>query len=260
MHLPHLFTLISEILLIWVMLNYLLSFFWGTRAIDVVFGFLVFLFVFVFATWVNFPVIKTLMLYVVNIAAVAVFIIFQPEIRLALSKIRIKGRKYKEINDAEKFIDSLSQCVYNLSSKQIGALIVLEKTDVYSDNSAIQINANFSPELLESLFLPASPLHDGAVILRGTTILCASAILPLAQDTSQLSKTMGTRHRAALGASQKSDALVIVVSEENGKISISRDGILTRGIKIDRFKAILRSVLSSDVSNKKSIKSWFCSK
>lgn len=260
MHLLHLLTPISEILLIWVMLNYLLNFFWGTRAMDVVFGFLVFLCVFLFATWVNFPVIKTLMLYVVNIAAIAVFIIFQPEIRLALSKIRVKGRKYKEINDTEKFIESLSQCVYHLASKQIGALVVLENTDVYSDSSAVQINASFSPELLESIFLPSSPLHDGAVILRGTTILYASAILPLAQDTSQLSKTMGTRHRAALGASQKSDALVIVISEENGKISISRDGILTRGIKIDRFKAILRSVLSLDVSNNKSKKSWFRSK
>ncbi len=106
------------------------------------------------------------------------------------------------------------------------------------------LNANFSPELLESIFITTTPLHDGAVIIRGTTLLSAATILPLADDTTQLSKSMGTRHRAGLGISQVTDALIIVVSEETGKVSIARDGIMTRGVKSDRFKGIIRSVFN----------------
>jgi DNA integrity scanning protein DisA with diadenylate cyclase activity len=111
-------------------------------------------------------------------------------------------------------------------------------------NKAVLLNANFSPELLESIFITTTPLHDGAVIVRGTTLVSAATILPLADDTTQLSKSMGTRHRAGLGVSQVTDALIIVVSEETGKVSIARDGIMTRGVKSDRFKGIIRSVFN----------------
>lgn len=251
---------LCEIVVIWAMLNYLIELLWGTRAMDVVLGILAFLVAFFLATTLDLPVIRKLMLHIVNIAAIAVFIIFQPEIRLALSRIRFKGRKYI-IEDHEKFIDNLSQSVYNMSERRIGALIVLEHRDPLEEysSSSIVLNANFSCELLEAIFQPPSPLHDGAVIIKGTSIAYAGAILPLSQDTSQISKTMGTRHRAALGASQKSDAVVIVVSEETGKVSISREGILTRGIKADRFKAILKSVFNSENSKNKSSRPWLYS-
>jgi uncharacterized protein (TIGR00159 family) len=242
----HILIPISEVIIIWVMFNYLLRFFWGTRAMDVVFGFLAFLFIYFLASWLGFPVLEKLMLSVVNVAVLAVFIIFQPEIRLALSKVRIRGRKYREIHEFDTFLDSLATSVYRLSEKQIGALIVLENQDSFEEysSSAVRMNAAFSSELLESLFMTTTPLHDGAVIIRGTTIVSAGTILPLAHETAQLSKTMGTRHRAALGASQKTDALIIVVSEETGKVSIARDGILTRGVKTDRFRGIVRSVFT----------------
>jgi len=180
------------------------------------------------------------------VAVLAVFIIFQPEIRLALSKIRIKGRKYREIHEFDKFLESLTTSVYRFSEKQIGSLIVLENQDSYEEytSSAVQLNANFSSELLETIFMTTTPLHDGAVVIRGTTIVSAGTILPLAHETAQLAKSMGTRHRAALGASQKTDALIIVVSEETGKVSIARDGILTRGVKVDRFRGIVRSIFT----------------
>lgn len=235
-----------EILIIAVMLNYLLKFFWGTRAMDVVMGFLAFLLIFLFAAWLGFPVLEKILVNVVNVAVLAVFIIFQPELRLALSKLRVKGKKYREIHEFDAFVDNLTKSVYRLAEKQVGALIVLENHDSYDEysNSAVQLNANFSSELLESIFMTTTPLHDGAVVIRGTTIISAGTILPLAHETSQLSKTMGTRHRAALGASQKTDALIIVVSEETGKVSIARDGIMTRGIKIDRFMGIIRSIFT----------------
>lgn len=246
---------ILEILILWVMLNYLLKFFWGTRAMDVVFGFVAFLFLFLVATWFGLPVVEKIMLNVVNVAVLAVFIIFQPELRLALSKLRVKGRKYREIHEFDIFLENLTNSVYRFSERQVGALIVLENQDSHEQyaSSFVSLHALFSSELLESLFMTKGALHDGAVIIRGTQIVAAGAILPLAQEGSQLSRSMGTRHRAALGLSQKSDALIIVISEETGKVSLAREGIITRGIKADRFRAIIRSVFTPPESGKFSL-------
>lgn len=213
---------------------------------DLIFGLFAFLMVYVFANWLHLPVLRQLMFYFVNVAVIALLIIFQPELRLALSKLSMKGKKYREITEFDRFLDSIAQSVYRLSERRIGALIVLENQDSLDElaNKAVILNSQFSPELLESIFITTTPLHDGAVIIRGTTILSAATILPLADDSSQLSRSMGTRHRAGLGISQTCDALIIVVSEETGKVSIARDGIMTRGVKIDRFKGIIRSVFT----------------
>src|SRR5262245_42717136 len=106
MNFLHLLTPLVEIIIIWVMFNYLLKFFCGTRAMDVVFGFLAFLFIFFLANWLGFPVLEKVLLSVVNVAALAVLIIFQPELRLALSKVRIRGRKYREIHEFDTFLES----------------------------------------------------------------------------------------------------------------------------------------------------------
>lgn len=235
-----------EIVIIAIMIYYLLSFFWNTRAMDLIFGLLAFLTLYVLSQWLHLPVVQKLMFAFVNVAVFALLIIFQPELRIALSKLSVKGKKYREVTEFDKFLESVSQAIYRLAERRIGALVVLENQDSLDEfaNKAVILNANFSPELLESIFITTTPLHDGAVIIRGTTILSAATILPLADDSSQLSKSMGTRHRAGLGISQMTDALIIVVSEETGKVSIARDGIMTRGIKIDRFKGILRSIFN----------------
>lgn len=236
----------TEIFIITVMIYYFLSFFWNTRAMDLIFGLMAFLIFYAITTWVHLPVLEKLMLYFINVAVIALLIIFQPELRLALSRLSVKGKKYREVTEFDNFLDNIAQSVYKFSERRLGALIVLENQDSLDEyaNKAVLVNAHFSTELLESLFTTTTPLHDGAVIIRGTTILSAATILPLADDPTQLSKSMGTRHRAALGFSQVTDALVIVVSEETGKVSIARDGIMTRGIKIDRFKGIIRSVFT----------------
>lgn len=235
-----------EILIIAVMIYYFLSFFWNTRAMDLIFGLLAFLTLYAASTWFKLPVIQKLLFYFVNVAVIALLIIFQPELRLALSKLSVKGKKYREITAFDKFLDSLAQSIYRLSEKRIGALVLLENQDSLDEfaNKAVILNAQFSGELLETIFCTETPLHDGAMIIRGTTVLSAATILPLADDSSQISKSMGTRHRAGLGISQITDALIIVVSEETGKVSIARDGIMTRGIKIDRFKGIIRSIFT----------------
>lgn len=235
-----------EIMIIAIMLYYLLSFFWNTRAMDLLLGLLAFLGLYAGSIFLNLPVLQKLMLYFVNVTVIALLIIFQPELRLALSRLSVKGKKYREVTEFDRFIDSLAYSIYRLSDRRVGALILLENQDSLEEyaNEAVKINAEFSGELLESIFATTTPLHDGGVIIRGTTILSAATILPLGDDSTQLSKSMGTRHRAGLGISQISDALIIVVSEENGKVSIARDGIMTRGVKIDRFKGIIRSVFT----------------
>lgn len=236
-----------EIATIAVAVYYLLSFFWNTKAMDLILGLLAFLAFYVFAIWFRLPVLERLMYYFINVAVLGFLIIFQPELRLALSKLSFKGKKYRELTEFDKFLDQIAQSVYRLSERRIGALILLENHDSLEEyaNKSVILNAQFSPELLESIFMTTTPLHDGAVIIRGLTILSAATILPLADDSNQLAKTMGTRHRAALGMSEISDAVILVVSEESGKVSIARERIMTRGIKIDRFKGVLRSIFTA---------------
>jgi len=235
-----------EIIIIAIVLYYLLSFFRNTRAMDLVYGILAFLALYMLVEWFHLPVLQRLMYYFVNVAVIALLIIFQPELRLALSKISMKGKKYQEFTEFDKFLNGITHCIYRLAEQKLGAIVLLENQDSLNEyaQKALVVNADFSSELLESIFSTSTPLHDGAVIISGTKILSAATILPLADDTAQLSKSMGTRHRAALGISQVTDALVIVVSEETGRVAIARDGIMTRGVKMDRFKGILGSIFN----------------
>lgn len=249
MHFYHSITPFIEIIIITVMVNYLLSIFWTTRSMDLVLGLLAFLLIFAASTWLQLPILHKLMLLVANVAVIAILIIFQPELRMALSKLSLKGKRYKEITEFDKFLEQLATSIYRLSEKRVGAIICLENDDSLDEyaRKAVMLNSAFSSELLESLFMTTTPLHDGAVIIRDLIIVAAAVILPLAEDTSQIAKSMGTRHRAGLGASQLTDALVIVISEETGKVSIARDGIMTRGVKSDRFKGIVRSIFNPPV-------------
>ena len=239
-------TPIIEIVIIAVILNYLLSFFWNTKSMDLVWGFLAFLLLVSVSCFLFLPVLHKIMILLGNAAVIAVIVIFQPELRKALSKLSLKGKRYKEITEFDKFLENLANSVYRLADKRIGALIVIENEDSLEEyaQKAVVLDASYSSELLETLFAITTPLHDGAVIISDRIILAAAVILPLAEDTSQLARSMGTRHRAGLGLSHITDALVIVISEETGKVSIARDGIMTRGVKIDRFKGIIRSIFN----------------
>jgi uncharacterized protein (TIGR00159 family) len=242
----HSFTPFLEVMIIAIMLNYLLSFFWNTKSMDLVLGFFAFLLILGTSSWLNLPVLHKILVLIGNVAVIAVIIIFQPELRMALSKLTLKSRRYREVTEFDRFLDQLANSVYRMSEKRIGALIALENEDSLEEYAqrAVLVNGEFSPELLETIFSTNTPLHDGAVILRDKTILAAAVILPLSDDSTQLAKSMGTRHRAGLGLSHMTDSLVVVVSEETGKVSVAREGIMTRGIKIDRFKGIIRSIFN----------------
>lgn len=246
MHFFHSITPFVEVMIIAIMINYILSFFWNTKSMDLVIGFFAFFLILGISSWLNLPVLHKIMVLAGNVAVIAIIVIFQPELRVALSKLTLKSRRSREITEFDRFLDQLAGSVYRMSDKRIGALIVMENEDSLDEyaQKAVMLNGEFSPELLETIFAVNTPLHDGAVILRDKNILAAAVILPLIEDSSQLAKSMGTRHRAGLGLSHMTDALVIVVSEESGKVSIAREGIMTRGVKIDRFKGIIRSIFN----------------
>lgn len=255
-------TPIIEVLIIAIAINYLLSFFWNTKSMDLVWGVLAFVFIFAIVTYLNLPVIHKIMLQLGSAAVIGFLVIFQPELRSALSKLSLKGRHYKEITEFDKFLDYLANSTYRLAEKRIGALITLENKDSLEEyaQKAVILNALFSSELLETIFATTTPLHDGAVIIRERTILSAACILPLSEDSSQLNKSIGTRHRAALGLSNLTDALIIIISEETGRVSIANDGIMTKGVKIDRFKGIIRSIFNppnkTPFQNKFNLREW----
>ena len=246
MSILHFFVPSLEIAIIAVLLYYLLSFFWNTRAMDLVLGLGALLLILAAVNWLKLPVLQRMVFYMGNVAVIALIIIFQPELRLALAKLSVKGKKFKEITEFDRFLDGLTQSVYRLAERRIGALIVLENQDSLDEyaHKAVLLNAGFSSELIESIFSTTTPLHDGAIIIRGAQIISAATILPLADESAQLSKSMGTRHRAGLGISELTDALVVVVSEETGRVSIAREGIITRGVKPDRFKGVVRSIFT----------------
>ncbi len=184
----------------------------------------------------------------------AFLIVFQPELRRALEKV---GRTNfstlfsAEKDDVENTASEIAAAAVAMSSRRIGALIVLERGTKIGDiiRTGCEIDSKVSSELLINIFIPNTPLHDGAVIIRENRILVARCILPLTYNET-LSREFGTRHRAALGLSESSDAAVIVVSEETGKISFTIGGNMSRNYTEETLKKAIMKVLSSDSSKK----------
>lgn len=237
-------TPIIEIAIIAIILYYLLGVLWNTKALDLLAGLVLFVVLYGAANLLHLPVLRHLLLLFFNVAVLGFLILFQPELRMALSKVSIRNRPTILDSSLERYVDEITSAVYRMAEDHQGALIAFEQQDSLEEytKGAVRLDAIFSAELLETIFEHRAPLHDGAVLIRGSQIVAAGAILPLATDSSQIARWMGTRHRAAVGISQVSDAIVVVVSEETGKVSIAREGLMTRALKPDRFQGILRSL------------------
>ncbi len=171
----------------------------------------------------------------------AIVVVFQPEIRRALARIGERTKVIKFTSVEERTIERIVRACRFMSDRQIGALIVVERHQNLEDiiEGCVYIDATISVELLITIFYPMTPLHDGAVVIRGERIVFASCVLPLSKS-AELPKKYGTRHRAALGISEESDAVAIVVSEETGEISLAVEGKLERNLDPE----ILRDRLS----------------
>ena len=182
--------------------------------------------------------------YVISWGPLAVIIIFQPEIRNVLESIgrsQLLGRhKTLTVDEREKLVYEIINAVEYLKKNRIGALIVLERDYSLAQyiEPANKLYADISSELLISIFFPNNPLHDGGVIIQGDKITCAGSVFPTSMNPS-ISKRLGTRHRAALGISESTDAIAIVVSEETGRISIAVGGTLNYNLSLDDGKILL---------------------
>jgi diadenylate cyclase len=215
----------------------------GTRAIQVVKGLALIVFAAWFSHFLHLETVSWVLSQLIQVAVIAMIILFQPELRRMLTKIgqnRFFGIYFKE---NITIIDTLAVSVEELSNKKIGALIAVESNVGLRNyiESGTHIDAVLSSDLLFSIFKKDSPLHDGAVIIRRDRIIAAKCILPLT-DRHDLLNGYGTRHMAALGLAEETDAFVIVVSEETGKISIAWNGRIEMGVSIKRLKEQLNQL------------------
>ena len=195
-----------------------------------------------------------LLLAVLQNGALVLVILFQPELRKALermgrSRLITKGNHHSDEEETDLIIEEIIQTVIDLSRRRVGALIVFERKTGLQDviETGTALNAEISAPLLENIFEPNTPLHDGAVVIRDDRIMAAACILPLA-EASGVIRGLGTRHRAAVGISENTDAAVIVVSEQTGIISLAMDGSLQRPYSIDAMRSFLHGFYSSKVS------------
>jgi diadenylate cyclase len=200
----------------------------------------------------NWILTKTL-----TIGVLSFVIIFQPEIRRALEHLGTAFNDKHVLQDEEvmeKVVTEIVNCVDNLSKSKTGALIVIEQITGLGDiiNTGTKIDAVVSSALLENIFVVNTPLHDGATIIRNDRIISAGCFLPLTNN-NELNKKLGTRHRAAIGISENSDALIIVVSEETGTISFAANGKLIRNYSKDRLKKILISIMKKRFQKKSTL-------
>ena len=234
-----------EILIVAALVYRLLLLIQRTRAMQMLLGLFLLAFVYGVAVLMDFVLVRYLMDALFQYAVIGALVVFQPELRSALARLG-QSRMLKVFTRMEesRVVDEIVEAVAQLSRAKIGAIIALEQEvglDEYAETGS-PVDARVSAEMLTTIFTPYSPLHDGAVIVGGDVIQTAGAILPLTQYPVS-DKSLGTRHRAALGLSEETDAIVVVVSEESARISVARAGRLERDVSAERLRQILTGAL-----------------
>jgi len=233
-----------EITILSVGIYYSFKFVRGTRGAPVVYGFvLLVLSLTVLAYFLKLEVLSWLIRSFVAFGAVAILIIFQPELRRILAELGTHPL-FATSHEQRENIEVIIQTAERLSEVRIGALIAIEQTISLQEatESGLPVNCVATPEMLEAIFFPNNAIHDGGVILQGDRIAFAACIFPLTQR-QDLNPSLGTRHRAAIGLSEETDAVVVVVSEETGSISHAYKGQLVRGVTAEQLRSFLTSVL-----------------
>lgn len=244
---------ILDILIIGFIIYKAFRFLQENRGGQLVKGLFLLLLIYAFSVWFNLVTVNWLLSKVVDWLVIALAIIFQPELRrmlerLGRSKLGRFGRSHEENDeDVKRCIDSICVAAKNMQDQRIGALIVFERTTQLGDiiNTGTAINADASSQMVGNIFFPKSPLHDGALIVRDGKLSAAGCILPLTANEN-LSSQLGTRHRAAIGLTEVSDAVVLVVSEENGMISLAQNGKIERGYTQIRLREDLYKYMLED--------------
>ena len=244
-----LFTKVLDICIVWMLFYFILKNIRNNvKMVLIVKGVLLVLGIQLLSKVLNLYTVGLLLEYVLEWGPLAIIVIFQPEIRNMLESIgrtQLLGRhKVLTGDEREKVVGEIMKSIEYLKKNRIGALVVLERDVSLQEyiGRATKIYADISSELLSNLFYPNSPLHDGGVIIQGDKITCAGSVFRTSMNPS-LSKKLGTRHRAALGIAEESDAVALVVSEETGRISIACDGELHYNLSLDDFRMMLIDAL-----------------
>ncbi len=236
---------ILDLAILWMIIYYLLKTFKNNVKMTLLIkGVLIILAIKLLSEWLGLITVGLLLEYVIEWGPLALIIIFQPEIRGALEQLgrsQLLGRhKILTVDEREKLVYEIIQAVDYCRKARIGALIAIERDISLSDyiDKAKPLYADLTNELLVSIFFPNNPLHDGAVIIEGDRISCAGAVFPTSNNI-KLNKRLGTRHRAALGIAEETDAISIVVSEETGRVSIAVKGELFYNLSLDDARMML---------------------
>lgn len=244
---------IVDILLVWYVIYKLINLIKGTKAVQLLKGIFVILLARVISGFFGLNTLSWIMQQTINWGFLAIIIIFQPELRRALEQLG-RGRFFSrssspDDHEQEKMVDAISKATDYMAKRRIGALISIERETGMSDyiETGIPLDAKVSSELLINIFIPNTPLHDGAVIIQKNNVAAAACYLPLSESPF-ISKELGTRHRAALGISEVTDSITIVVSEETGNISLTKNGELHRNLTVEGFKELISHDLI--ISNK----------
>lgn len=254
-----------EIIIITFLLYHIMMWFKSTRAWTLIKGILVLMLFAGIAMIFQFSTILWIMKNTISVGVIAVIIIFQPEFRRALEQLGRKNfvssffsadeeKNGKKIN--KKVLNEISKAAYAMSEVKTGALIVIEQEVRLGDyeRTGITIDAEVSSQLLINIFEHNTPLHDGAVLIRNKRIVSATCYLPLS-DNMDISKSLGTRHRAAIGVSEVSDSITVIVSEETGAVSIAHNGMIIRDLTKDNFVSQVEELSKNEPITRK-VKWW----
>lgn len=242
-------TLIIDLVIVIVLLKEMVRILKGSRAMQLLKG-IMFLIIFTWiSSFLNLTILNYLLTNIMTYGVILLIVLFQPELRRALEQLgssnkltRFFGLEKDLIAKTKEDIYKIGIAAMELSKTKTGALIVIER-DIHLKeiiSTGVTINSEISPQLLVNIFTPNTPLHDGAVVISENKISAAACMLPLASD-GDIARELGTRHRAAIGMSKESDAIIVVVSEETGRISVAKEGTLIADVKEEALKKILIS-------------------
>ena len=238
---------VIDILLVWFVVYKLITIIKGTKAVQLLKGIFFIIIAYLITQALDLQTLGWIMQQVLNWGFLAIIIIFQPEMRRALEQLGrgklFSSSQLNEESERGRLIEAMSKSVSYMAKRRIGALISIERETGLSEyiETGIPMNSDITSELLINLFIPNTPLHDGAVIVQKNRIAAAACYLPLSESPF-ISKELGTRHRAALGISEVTDAITVIVSEETGAISLTANGDLHRNLSLGDFEVKLRRI------------------
>lgn len=250
MHSVVLWKAILEITFIWVLIYFMIRFLQGTRAVQVLTGLIILVIVFNVAKILELSTINWVLTKLFAVGVLAFLILFQPELRRGLARIG-QNTIFNPFLKKGGTVDEVVEACQRMSKIKRGALIAIEREAGLKNyiESGIPLDAKISAELLATIFATNTPTHDGAVVIEGDRIASAGSLFPLSQNPT-LSRSLGTRHRAAIGLTEETDAVVVVVSEETGAISVSVYGKLTRDLDEEGLNRVLKSLFRPEERGK----------